>query len=323
MRLGLFLSTAFAPGSDIEGELDGALEQVGLAESVGLDSVFVGHHYLTRSAFLQPLPVLSFLAARTERIRLGLGVYLLSLHSPVAVAEELASIDVLSRGRLVAGFGTGYRRTEYAALAVDHDARFRLLEESVGLIQRLWRGEVVNHDGPVGQLEGAQLHLRPVQAGGPPIWLGAFGPVGIRRVARLGATWLAAPEGDLSDLAERLELVRASFVEQGIDPEGRDYPIMREAFVAPTREEAVRLAGPYLAGQYENYRGWEHGLGLEGLLDQHALVGSPEDVAERLAAYRHLGVTDVIMRMQWMGMDPGPVRRSLELLGTEVAPQVR
>jgi alkanesulfonate monooxygenase SsuD/methylene tetrahydromethanopterin reductase-like flavin-dependent oxidoreductase (luciferase family) len=322
MRLGFFLSSNFPPGADVDQEMRGLLRQVELAEEVGLDSVFLGHHYLTRSAFVQPLPLASFLAARTERLRLGLGVYLLPLHQPVAVAEELASLDVLSGGRLIAGFGTGYRRTEYRAMGIDYDARYRRLEESVDLLQRLWCGETVEHAGPGGELSGAQLHLRPTQPGGPPIWLGAFGPIGIRRVARLGVSWLAAPEGGLDDLEERLELLRSALDEAGHDPSERDYPVMREAFVAPTREQAVELAGPHLAAQYENYRGWEHGLDLEALLEGHALIGSPEDVVARLLEYRKLGVTDVIVRMQWMGMDPEVVLRSLRLLGSEVAPAI-
>lgn len=319
MRLGLFLSAHFEPGSDVARESDAVVEQAVRAEELGFDSVFLGHHYLARSAFLQPVPLLAHLAAHTRRVRLGLGVHLLPLSHPVTLAEELSTLDVLSGGRLIAGFGTGYREVEYRAVGVPFDERYQRLEESVALLRRLWAGETVTAEGHFGELDGARLHLEPVAPGGPPIWLGAFGPIGIRRAARLGASWLAAPEGDGSDLAERLALYRSELVHHG-QPLEREYPLMREAFVAPTRERAIELAGPYLTEQYANYRAWDHGQGDEDLLGAHSLIGTPDDVLAGLAAYGELGITDVVMRQQWMGMPEGPVRESLDLLGRHVIP---
>ena len=322
MKLGLFLSSQYEPSADLARGVESTLEQARLAEELGFDSLFVGHHYLARSAFLQPTSLLAHLAAVTQRIRLGFGVLLAPLWNPVVLAEELATIDVLSGGRLVAGLGTGYREVEYQATGVDFAQRYRRLERDVGLLRELWSGQPVVVDEPDVQLRSVQLNLSPVQPGGPPIWLGAFGPVGIRRAARLDTVWLMPPSRSPNELAELLATFRSHLDDLGLSRQ-RPYPVMREAFVAPSRAEAVELAGPYLEAQYAGYRNWQHGLDLEGLLDGPALVGSPDDVVRQLEHYRdHAGVTDVIVRTGWMGMDDAPVKRSIELLGAEVLPRL-
>lgn len=319
LRVGMSLSAHYEIGSDARAGLRETLEQVRLAEEVGLDSLFIGHHYLTRSQFLQPLSTVSFLAAETERIRLGFGVYLLPLHNPVALAEELATVDVLSGGRLVAGFGSGYRKVEYRAMGVPFEERFRRIDEYVPLMRSLWSGEAVTASGSFGELDGARICLRPVQPGGPPVWLGAFGPVGMRRVARLDASWAVAPNGDLAEVTDRMTALRETLAEYGRSPE-RDYPLLREGCVAPTRQAALDAARPYLAQQYADYRGWEHGATIDDLLAGQAVIGDPAAVAERLRAYAEIGYTDVILRLQWTGMPHRDVLRSIRLLGEEVLP---
>lgn len=321
-RVGLQVSAHFEPGADPRAGLRDVLEQVDLAEEVGLDILLLGHHYLTRSQFLQPISLIGNLAARTSRIRLGFGVYLLPLSHPVALAEELATLDVLSGGRLVAGFGTGYRSVEYRAMGVPYDERFKRFEEGVRLVRALWRGETVTTSGYFGELQEAHTHLRPAQPGGPPVWLGAFGPVGVKRVARLDASWAVAPNGDLAEVADRMRLFGEQLAAYDRDP-NRDYPLLREGCLAPTRDEAVASARPHLAAQYASYRGWEHGATVDDLLAGQAVVGDPETVTARLLEYADLGYTDVVLRMQWPGMPQADVLRSIRLLGTEVLPIVR
>jgi len=322
LRVGMSLSAHFEPGADPSAGLCDVYEQVDLAEEVGLDEILIGHHYLTRSQFLQPISLIANLAARTERIRLGFGVFLLPLAHPVALAEELATLDVLTGGRLIAGFGTGYRSTEYRAMGVPYDERFKRFEEYVGVVRALWRGEEVTVSGRFGELDGARTLLRPAQKDGPPVWLGAFGPIGMKRVARLDASWAVAPNGTLAEVGERIEAFREQLVAHGRDLT-RDYPLLREGCVAPTTQQAVDSAAPYLAEQYESYRGWDHGASIDDLLAGQAVIGDPETVTARLVDYARLGYTDVVLRLQWTGMPQEEVLRSIRLLGTEVIPAVR
>lgn len=322
LRVGMSLSAHYEPGASVRDGLRDTMEQVALAEEMGLSTILLGHHYLARSQFLQPLSTVAYLAARTERIRLGFGVYLLPLHNPLALAEEFATLDRLSGGRLIVGLGTGYRSVEFRAFGVPMEERFRRLEEYVGVLRALWSGEPVTHSGSFGELDGARVLLRPERPGGPPLWLGAFGPVGMRRVARLDAAWAVAPNGSVAEVARRMADFQDALRSYGRDLD-RDYPLLREGCVAPTRGEAVDAAKPYLAEQYANYRGWKHGATIDELIGEQAVIGSPEDVIARLSEYARLGYTDVVMRLQWTGMPQAEVLRSIRLLGREVIPALR
>jgi len=315
----MFLPAHFPLDESATAGIDRMMTQVELAERSGFDSLLLGHHYLANTQFLQPLSLAGFLAANTTRIRLGFGVYLLPLVNPVQLAEELATLDILSSGRIIAGFGAGYRQVEFDAAGVPFDERFARIDEYVPLLRSLWSGEAVTASGSFGSLTNAQIHLRPVQPGGPPIWLGAFGDIGIRRCARLDTPWLAAPEGTVTDLQDRL----ASY-DRHLGDAGRTrpttVPLLRELFVADTRAEAIEVARPHLEAQYRDYRTWKHGLGPDELIADNAIVGDPEDVVQRLREYAALGFTDIIVRVQWAGLPFERVMRGVELLGTEVLP---
>ncbi|MEU0482518.1 LLM class flavin-dependent oxidoreductase [Streptosporangium sp. NPDC006013] len=319
IRVGMSLSAHYTPEASVREGLRDTMEQVALAEEMGLDTILLGHHYLTRSQFLQPLSTVAYLAARTERIRLGFGVYLLPLHNPLALAEEFATIDQLSGGRLILGLGAGYRSVEFRAFGIPLEERFKRMEEYVEVLRALWSGEPVTRSGSFGELDGARVLLKPVEPSGPPLWLGAFGPVGMRRVARLDAAWAVAPNGTVEEVAERMAMFREALVQHGRSLD-RDYPLLREGCVALTRQAAVDAAGAFLAEQYENYRGWKHGASLDDLISGHAVIGSPEDVIERLSRYAEIGYTDVVLRLQWTGMPQADVLRSIRLLGEEVIP---
>lgn len=321
MRIGLSLTHHSAIGGDARHTRDAVMEQITRAEDAGFDSAFFGHHYLTRSGFLQPLSLAGYVAARTERIRLGMGVYLLALHNPVAIAEELATLDVLSGGRLIAGFGSGYRDREFRAFNVPAEQRYARLEESVRVVRDLWSGQPVTCSGMFGELDGHVMHLRPVQPGGPPIWLGAFGPVGIRRAARLSDAWLAPPGGSPEELAKRRDLFDAERLAAG-RPAPAEYPLLREGFVATTGRQARDTARPYLAQQYREYRGWDHGEQIDELLARNALVGDPDEVIERLQTFEKAGFDHVIIRMQWTGTPLAETLASIEMFGRHVIPAV-
>jgi alkanesulfonate monooxygenase SsuD/methylene tetrahydromethanopterin reductase-like flavin-dependent oxidoreductase (luciferase family) len=322
MRLSLFISAQADPGESATERLKVISRQALLAESLGFETLFLGHHYLASSQFFQPLPTASYLAAITDRIRIGLGIYLATLHHPLALAEDLTTLDVLSGGRLTAGLGVGYRRVEYEALGVRWAGRYRRLERSLEVMRALWRGESVQYDQEWGRVDQARVNLRPVQPGGPPVWLGAFGPKGIERSARLDASWLGTPEGTVSDVAEKFELLRAALGRYGHDLE-RPYPLAREVAVAQNRDEAIEAVWPYLAAQYRGYRSWDSAgrLTAKNAMEEQAVVGNPDQVIARCRAFEEqAGITEIMCRVDWMGMDPSIAERSIRLLGEEVIP---
>lgn len=321
MKVGLFLGAQFQPDISARRGLDEIVEQARLAEELGFHSVFLGHHYLARSSFLQPLSLAGYLARATERVRIGFGVLLAPLLNPLELAEELATLDVLSGGRMIAGFGAGYRKVECEAFGVEWADRVVRLREYVPILRALWAGEQVSASGSWGTLEQAELRLRPVQEGGPPIWLGALAAGGIRRAARLGATWLIGPEGDNDDLGARLALYRDELREHGHGVD-RPYPLMREAAIADTTEEAVGLIRPHLAAQYAGYRSWDAAQKIEvdTFIQTHCVVGDPAAVVERLRTLEALGITHVVLRLQFMGTPHAQTLAGIRRFGERVLP---
>ena len=322
MRLSLFLSAQADLGESPAERLRVVAHQAQLAESLGFETVFLGHHYLASSQFFQPLPTAAYLAALTDRIRIGLGIYLATLHHPLALAEELATLDVLCGGRLTAGFGVGYRRAEYEALGIPWAHRNQRFEKYLALMRALWKGETVAYDEDWGKTDRAKVHLRPVQSGGPQVWMGAFGPKGIQRAARLDASWFGTPDGSVSVVAERFEIFRAALRRWG-HSEDRAYPLAREVAVAESSEAAIEAVWPHLARQYRGYRSWDSAeqLTAKNALAEHAVIGDPDQVIVRCRAYgEEAGVTEIMCRVEWMGMDPSIAERTIRLLGAEVAP---
>lgn len=324
MRVGVFLSAQFDPAEDPRVGLEAIVAQAQLADRLGFDAVFLGHHYLAHSAFLQPLTLAAHLAHATERVRIGFGILLAPLFNPLALAEELATLDVLSNGRLIVGLGAGYRKRECEAFGVEWPDRLVRLREYVPLLRALWAGETVTASGSWGSVRDARLPLRCVQEGGPPIWIGAFADPAIRRAAALDCSWLMSPEGDDAAIAERMALYRASLTERGHTLD-RDYPISREACVSDTTEQARALIRPHLEKQYAAYKSWDAAQQVEvdSYLGDACVVGDPDAVVARIEHLeREHGVTDLSLRLQFMGMPHEQALDQIRRFGEDVLPRL-
>lgn len=325
MRFGLFVSAQYPAGEDPAARLAEHLEQVRFAREAGFHSVFAGQHFLPAPfQMLQPVPLLARLAAETGDMRVGAGILLLPLLNPVEVAEHAATLDVLTGGRFRLGVGLGYRVEENAAFGVP-ERRVRVFREKLDVVRRLLEGEEVTADGHGYRLERARLAPRPLQEPRPPIWMAANGDAAVRRAARLADTWFVNPHASLAEVRRQLSLFRA---DRGSEPE--ELPMFREACVAPTDEDAIAVARPYLARKYEAYVDWGQSDVLPSTdtlrrdwAELHAgrfLLGGPETVFAQVEALRTLGVTELVLRVQWPGLPQRDAMRTLELLAREVLP---
>jgi probable F420-dependent oxidoreductase len=146
-------------------------------------------------AWLEPLTVLTAVAARTTRIRLGTYILLAALRRPAVLAKQVATLDALSNGRVDLGVGIGWQREEYEAAGLDFGARGRLLDHSLAVCQTLWRDTRASFDSPELRFDGIHQMPKPVQAGGVPFWIsGRCNERVARRIARFGNRWI--PWGD-------------------------------------------------------------------------------------------------------------------------------
>jgi len=173
----------------------------GLAESTGIESIWVSEHPVVadprrppspmnpEDPILDPVTALAFLAAKTRSVRLGSGVIVLPLHPPLLLAKELATVDVLSGGRLIFGVGVGYVPDEFAALGVPFLERGRRTEEYLGAILAIWTQPRPSWGGSVAAFAGVQAHPRPAQRPHPPVVMGGYAPAVMARVVREADGW--------------------------------------------------------------------------------------------------------------------------------------
>lgn len=170
--------------------------------------------------WLEPLTVLTFLAARTDRIRLGTNILLAALRPAAVLAKTVATLDVLSGGRVDLGVGVGWQREEYEVAGIDFDGRGGLLDETLEVCQRLWRENEVSHSSPRLSFDRIHQMPKPTQPGGVPIWVsGTVNRRVARRLARFGSYWI--PWGpDARDIAGGIERMRAEVERAGGDPQG-------------------------------------------------------------------------------------------------------
>ena len=331
MKIGLALSVQHRPEDSQGARFAEHVEQVRLARQVGFSSVWASQHYLSEPfTYFQPLPTLGRMAAEAEGMALGTGVMLLPLHQPVDFAEQLATLDVISGGRLIVGVGLGYRDAENAALGLDPRQRVGRFEEALQLVERLWGGEPVSHQGKHFTLRDVRISMPPAQRPRPPIWLAANTDPGVRRAARLGDAWLMNPHTTGAALQRQLALFHDTRRQAGRPP-AREVPLLRECCVAPTTAEALAAGGPFLDAKYGAYRSWEQDKALpeddewsarfDELARDRFLLGDPVRVREEIARYRELlGITMLVVRAQWPGMAQEAVLRTIRLLGEQVLP---
>ncbi len=324
MKLGLVIAGQYlrdAPAVDRVREM---LEQARLARALGFDSVWMVHHYLIEFQAFQPLPMLARLAAETGDMAIGTAIYVLPLQHPVEVAENFATLDALSEGRLIFGVAQGYRDEEFRALGVPRRERAARFEEGVELVRRLWAEESVDFQGRYYQVERASLAMRPVQRPRPPIWIGATVEAGIARAATLGDAWMIGPGVEVPKIAAQMALYREALRGLG-RPLERDYPIFREVLVERTPAAALEAARRHLRTKYDAYFAWGYvQTTFEDVVRDAFVVGDPAGCAESIRRYRdELGITHFLARVQWPGVSQQEALRAIRLLGEEVIPALR
>lgn len=310
------------------------VQQTIAARDAGFDAISTGQHFLSPPyQSMQSVPLLSRLAADSGRMALIAGILLLPLLNPVQTAEEIATLDILSEGRAIFGVGLGYREVEFEAFGVKLKDRVGRMLESLELMKRLWSGERVTFEGKYFQVHDATCTVLPVQRPHPPIWIAANADVSVARAGRLGYPWFVNPHAALPTIERQWGLYRTALAKTG-HPIPAARPIALELHVAPTREEAVAIARPYLAAKYSAYAEWGQDKVLPGddsfrvafeqLARERFVLGSPDDVIEELEKrVQRLGSNFFIFRAGWPGMENHKVLRVIELMGERVIPYFR
>lgn len=333
MKFGYFLNAEYPAGTDVAKALKGEREIVRKCAELGYDSVIVGEHFSHGpSLWLPPIPLLAQLCTEGYDLDFGTAVLVAVMHNPVVLAEHIAYLDRMTGGRFHLGLSAGWNESEFAALGVDRSRRTRALIETVEILRLLWGTDgPVSYAGRLHSFENVHLTMRPERLGGPPISIGASSEPAVRRVARIADSWVIS-----SHLQADAILRQARVYEDELAALGRPVPgrrtALRNIYVARTRGEALRTAAPFLTTSYQAMSGW----GLFGqvlheptdvdfeLASRRAVLGDPDDVASQLVTFIEAsGVSQILVRVQWLGMAHSDILRSLELFAGEVVPRIR
>ncbi len=331
VQVGLLLSDvpATVPGP---AQFRDILRIVEAAQRNRFSYIAIGQHFLYGDLrWLQPVPLLARLAAEVEpHVRLVTQIMIAPLYHPVILAEEIATLDIVTEGRLIFGAGLGYRAQEFDYLGVPYRERAARLDESLELMLRLWTEDEVTHHGTHWQLDAVRPHIRPAQQPHPPIWIGAHSLAGARRAGRFGDGYACPPETPVAEIVERYAVVRDGFAARG--KEFGPQPLRRNVLVADTQEQAIVEYARVAQGRYLTYaqRGLDVMDGTDLVNDfaaavaGHAVVGTPDQVVAALVdLVTTLPVDPLLVRPQWPTMSADETIAAIDRLGREVVPAVR
>jgi alkanesulfonate monooxygenase SsuD/methylene tetrahydromethanopterin reductase-like flavin-dependent oxidoreductase (luciferase family) len=316
-----------------------AIELAVEAERLGLDSVWVSEHHFVDDAYMPSLlPVAAAIAARTERVEIGTGLLLAPLHDPLRLAEDAATVDLISEGRLVLGVGLGWRREEFEAFGIPLADRRKRLVGSIKILRESWSEGLV-HGTEAMPVPGVSVTPKPPRPGGPPVWIGAFAERAVRRAGRIADGYMAGdapPEEFAQQVAwAREELERRSPEEVG----AFTFSIYQPTFAwhGDDAWELVRDHHHYVSWKYEDMDGAFGRTGpppppppltpeTEAELRSRIILGSPEVVAEGIERYRQAAGDDdlhFVARLYWPGMPFQLQREALRVFAEDVAPLLR
>ena len=335
MKLGIYSSIANPPrGDDIDRCIDEVIAEAQLAEQAGFDACFFGEHHQDKDGFLpSPLIVATAVACHTQTLRVGTSVILLPLHHPVKVAEDVVTLDQVSKGRVILGVGLGYQPADFRAFNVPIRERVSRLEESMEIIRRCWAGEPFSFRGRHFDLEDVRVSPRPYQQPAPPLLIGASNPPGARRAGRLADGFVSTPSTGLEATVELIDTYREAASETGRDSQ---VVLMRDAWVASSREEAERVYGPEVMTAYHYY--WQAGLPefrsiesesqltLDRIAPDRLILGDPEECVSEFRRWGEATGAELCLLRLRHAHSGGPphtdIMNAISLFGDRVIPYI-
>jgi alkanesulfonate monooxygenase SsuD/methylene tetrahydromethanopterin reductase-like flavin-dependent oxidoreductase (luciferase family) len=240
--------------------------------------------------------MLARLAPETGDMRLMTGIVLLPLHNPLQVAEDVATLDQISKGRFTLGVGIGYRETELEAVGATRKDRVPRLTESIELMKKLWTGEEISFEGKYWTVHEAQMGFTPIQSPHPPIWIACQSDGAVRRSARIADACYLAPQVGFEDVATLIGAYRDERSSHGLD--GGKVTISRGVAFGTDKETAMREAEEAARSSYKMYATWNMqedtmvkiNIESESKVDDWAVAGNPDDCIEGFSKLAEQGV---------------------------------
>jgi len=276
------------------------------AEHLGYEDLWLTESILGGRPLLDPVTVLTYAAACTQRIRLGVSVIILNQRNPVQLAKALASLDQLSDGRLTVGVGLGGGTTRYPAFGINEDRPVARFTESLRVMRALWSEERVTLHGDFYRLADVQMEPKPLQQPHLPVWIGAHVPAALRRAVRLGDGWMGAGSARIESFFEQIAQVRRNMTE--LQRDASRFTLSKRIYIAVDADQArardqlaatlTSTYGPAIAAQ---------NVGVAGTANQ---------CIEILRSMRDAGLDHLLLQ------PCGDAMQQIEVLTNEVAPEL-
>ena len=347
MEFGMFHEFPSLPGRSESEAFDEAMEQVDAAERLGLDVMWLAelHFEPRRSLLSAPLSIASAIAARTKRIKIGIAVQVLPLCHPLRLAEEAATVDQLSHGRLIFGVGRSGVAQTYAAYGVSYaesQARFR---EILDVVQRAWTEPTFSYEGTYHHFKDVSLVPKPYQKPTPPIRIAASTPDTFPAIGRRGAPIFASVRHtSWTDLAGQIRIYNNAWEAAGHPGRGQVF-ISAPTYIAETEERArnepkesimhfyheqanllegaAKLVDPVTAERRMHRVHELRRRTYEEALETNLLIGTPDTIADKLKALQNeIGLSGVLAELNCGGLIPHQdVLNAMRLLCEEVMPR--
>jgi probable F420-dependent oxidoreductase len=344
VKFGMLVNTQDHPdGRQIPRLYGEVLREAKLAEDVGFDSVFVPEHHMMPDGYLPaPAVLLSAIAARTQRLRLGTAILQLPLWHPVHVAEQWAVLDNVSEGRAILGVGLGLVEPEFRLFGLDVKEAVPRFNEQLEIIRRAWTEEKLSFRGRFYELDEVSITPRVVQRPHPPIWIGAMSEAALKRAGRLGTGWISDPLHHIQVMKAWADVYRQSATEHGNLSE---VVLLRDAWVAESAAEVERVWWPAIRPYHLFYMGlgffesgrfnteWEPWLRTLGedewtfdrIAPDRLIAGSPDEVVDEIQRYQEtVGCDHLVLSLRHpIGPDHDQVMECIRRFGEEVLPRIR
>jgi len=348
MEFGMFHEFPSLPGRSESEAFDEAMEQVDAAERLGLDVMWLAelHFEPRRSVLSAPLSIASAIAARTRRIKIGIAVQVLPLCHPLRLAEEAATVDQLSHGRLLFGVGRSGVAQTYEAYGVSYAESRDRFREILDIIEQAWTKPSFSYEGQYHRFKDVEVVPKPYQKPTPPIRIAASTPDTFPAIGRRGVPIFASVRHTTwSDLAKQIEAYHEAWREAGHPGRGQVF-VSAPTYIAETEERAraepresimhfyheqanllegaARLVDPETAARRMRRVHQLRNMGYEDGLDNHALVGTPDAIADRLKTLRQeIDLSGILAELNCGGLVPHQrVLTAMQLLCQDVKSRV-
>ena len=342
MKFGMLVNTQAPPdGSRIPDLYEEILAEVVLAEEVGFESVLVPEHHLMADGYLpQPLIMLAAIAARTSSIRLGTGIMHLPERDPIHVAEEVAVLDNLSRGRVSLGVGLNLVEADFKLFGIPMKGATRRFEEQLEILQGVWTQHGYSHVGEYYRYDDITVTPRVVQKPHPPIWIGAMAERSLQRAGRLGLGWVTDPLHNMDVMVAWADIFRTAAHDVAMSP--GPIVLKRDAWVSHSQRQLDDVWWPTLRAHHLFYKNlgffssgrfnsdwepWIAELGDEDwtydrIVPDRLVAGSPQQVVEQIHDFsERVQCDELIFSIRHAtGPDHRATMECIELFGAEVFP---